>query len=195
MCVKELHDTLSKNFILYQKAHHYHWNVIGPDFIQFHSFFGSIYSDVYDQIDVIAEHIRALDSLVDFSGDKVAVIKSTKASDMVVDLLSANDALVVSLKASFAAAEKTNDQGLMNYLADRIDAHAKHRWQLSSVAGRAPTTSVKESVEDIVDVNGHKVIRRDGMYWGLMTESGPILSDEGKYTLSELVDVLSAKGK
>ena len=41
-------------------AHGYHWNVKGPEFTQFHDFFGEIYEDWSGEEDRIAEYIRAL---------------------------------------------------------------------------------------------------------------------------------------
>ena len=35
----------------------------------------------------------------------------------------------------FAIAEQSNNQAVMNYLADRLDAHAKMRWFIKATLG------------------------------------------------------------
>lgn len=35
---------LASTFSLYLKAHNYHWNVTGPNFGQYHEFFGDLYA-------------------------------------------------------------------------------------------------------------------------------------------------------
>ena len=41
--VEALAQNLSNAVVLYFKAHGHHWNVMGPDFAEFHEFFGEIY--------------------------------------------------------------------------------------------------------------------------------------------------------
>lgn len=36
------------------------------------------------------------------------------------------------LQAAFNFAEAANDQGLMDFIAGRLDAHAKHEWMVKS---------------------------------------------------------------
>ena len=64
--MSELGDALRKNladtFALYLKTHFFHWNVEGPDFVQYHTFLGDFYTAVWNQTDLIAEKIRMLGS-------------------------------------------------------------------------------------------------------------------------------------
>jgi starvation-inducible DNA-binding protein len=53
---------LADTFLMYIKTHTYHWNVVGPNFSQYHKFFGKLYEEVYDSLDKTAEYIRILDS-------------------------------------------------------------------------------------------------------------------------------------
>ena len=59
-CVDELNELLADVISFYFKAHSAHWNVMGPDFAEYHSLFESIYSDVYESVDPIAENVRKL---------------------------------------------------------------------------------------------------------------------------------------
>jgi DNA-binding ferritin-like protein len=46
-------------------------------------------------------------------------------------LLRENAVVVADLNDAFAAAIAANDQGCANFIADRLDKHAKHGWMLT----------------------------------------------------------------
>lgn len=131
---------LIDTFSLYRKTHIYHWNVRGPDFAQLHKLFEKQYGEIWESVDVIAEHIRALGALTpaDFSGSAMsAAIPTYTAQEMVTDLLADNVAMVANtISRAVAAAEAPDDQGTLNLLAERIDAHRKHAWMLRATLGR-----------------------------------------------------------
>ena len=58
--VSQMNRILSDGYFFYFKAHTFHWNVTGPNFPQYHEFFGTVYEQVFDNLDPIAEQIRAL---------------------------------------------------------------------------------------------------------------------------------------
>ena len=62
--IQQLKVILGTNFALYLKAHGYHWNIEGPNFPQYHDFLNTFYTEVFAQTDLIAEHVRYLDSYV-----------------------------------------------------------------------------------------------------------------------------------
>ena len=51
---------------------------------------------------------------------------------MIEELLANNMQMIDLLNQTFAAAEQENQQGIANFIAERIDAHGKHGWQLKS---------------------------------------------------------------
>lgn len=131
---------LADSFFMYMKAHSYHWNVEGINFPQLHKFFGDLYEELHGSIDPMAEHIRALNeyaprNIEEMYEDKTVDCKNTAktAKDMVSDLLQTNEQIVIILNNLFAELEKNNDQGFMNFVADRLDAHKKHGWMLRSI--------------------------------------------------------------
>lgn len=140
--MNELQATLkiamANTFIMYFKSHSYHWNVEGMLFSQFHDFFGDLYDELYGAVDPIAEHIRAIDGYAPISAmDLITsgtisedVTKPESIPAMVANLLAANDETIKSLNKAFMLAAGNN--GLQNFLADRLDIHAKHGWQLKS---------------------------------------------------------------
>jgi len=131
---------LANAFVMYFKTHSYHWNVEGKNFTQYHSFFGDLYEEVYGSLDTTAEQIRALNdyapiSLSDLYKYKTIeedTIKPEYPSQMIANLLSANNQVILSLNKLFELASSENNQGLVNYVADRLDKHAKHGWMLRS---------------------------------------------------------------
>ena len=134
-----LKTLLADQIAMYLKAQGFHWNVEGPMFSQFHDFFGEIYSDVYGSVDPTAENIRkigeyppftlpTLDGLRDVTDKKV----NTDPINMCVDLIDANDTVIASIATAFEAADEADEEGIMNFLAERDDAHKKWRWQLQA---------------------------------------------------------------
>ena len=137
--VNGLANSLSNAVVMYFKAHGHHWNVVGNDFSQFHDFFASIYEDVYSSLDPLAESIRKMGAvapyrLVEFA--RMSDIQDTEvgqnAMAMCKDLYDANDTMLTSLNNAFTAANDSNEQGIANLLAGRIEMHQKWRWQLNS---------------------------------------------------------------
>ena len=131
---------LGNTFTMYFKAHSYHWNVEGKNFSQYHSFFGDLYDELHDAVDVIAEEIRACDEYAPISLEELYSFKTISednarpayAQQMFGNLLSANDQVIDSLNKLFAVATAANYQGLADFAAGRIDTHKKHGWMLRS---------------------------------------------------------------
>ena len=114
-----------------------HWNVEGPDFYELHKLFGDIYTELFEAVDDVAEHIRALDEYAPGSYTRfkelTTVEEETKiatASGMVERLLVTNDAVIASLKLAVEQAKLANDEGNINFLGGRLEIHAKHGWML-----------------------------------------------------------------
>lgn len=137
--ILSLKKALADSFVLYYKAHTYHWNVEGADFKQYHDLFGGIYEEIFDAIDDLAEHIRQLD---DYAPTSLSQIKSlsmisedeevVSAMSMVSRLLDANNLTLASLMMAYRAADSATELGLANFLQDRIAAHQKHGWMLKA---------------------------------------------------------------
>ena len=130
---------LADTFCMYLKAHNYHWNITGPDFYQYHTFFESIYTQLWEAVDLVAEHIRAINEFAPGGLDRFKQLSSIEDEIRVVDsqesvrvLISDNEKVIVSLKAAYDEAEKANEIGLSNFIQDRIDIHKKLGWMLKA---------------------------------------------------------------
>ena len=135
-----LHIALANTFVMYFKAHSYHWNVEGINFAQHHGFFGDLYEELYAVVDTAAEELRAQDEYAPVS--IMALLKSATiaedeekpatVTEMFEHLSSANAEVVNSLNKLFEVATAANKQGLADFAAARLDVHAKHGWMLRS---------------------------------------------------------------
>lgn len=137
-----LNIALANTFVMYFKAHSYHWNVEGMFFSQYHKFFGKLYDELHTAVDPFAEQIRAIDGYGPVSLATIAryatvsedISKPAELREMINNLITANDQVIESLNKVFDVAEQQNKQGLMDFLAARLDAHAKHGWMLKASA-------------------------------------------------------------
>jgi starvation-inducible DNA-binding protein len=126
-------------FSLYLKAHNYHWNVTGPNFSDYHAFFGTFYNDVWASVDMYAEHARTLDTFVPGSLTRFAEL--TKIQDevnipapnaMFARLFADNEIFLMELNKAHTMAEAVNKRGIVNFLEGQIDFHEKMHWMLKS---------------------------------------------------------------
>jgi starvation-inducible DNA-binding protein len=139
MLADSLKVYLASSFCFYLKAHSFHWNVEGPDFPQYHKFLGKIYEEIFASIDETAEKIRTLDSYTPGSLSRFSElsiiedqVKIPRAELMMMELATDNNKLLELLKQTFKMAEEADEQGIADYIAGRIDAHAKWQWQLNA---------------------------------------------------------------
>jgi starvation-inducible DNA-binding protein len=141
MLADTLKTLLATAYAFSIKTQNFHWNIEGADFPQYHKFLNKLYSEVYENsIDRLAELIRQLDSyapgsLVRFS--ELSQIedqtKIPRAELMFQELFADNAKLLAMYKEAFHIAEDADEQGIANFIAERIDAHGKHAWMLRSI--------------------------------------------------------------
>ena len=139
--IQQLKVILGTNFALYLKSHNYHWNIEGPNFSQYHDFLNGFYNEVWAQTDLIAEHIRYLDSFAPGSMERFleladiteAVDVVPSAIDMMSELKSDNDRYIIHLRAGVVAANQADEPAVSNFLQDLLGAHQKKAWMLRSI--------------------------------------------------------------
>jgi len=129
----------ASTFSFFLKAQNFHWNVVGSDFLEYHELFGNIYEEVYSSIDGFAERIRTLGTFVPASFSRFSMLSQIEdeteilaKEQMVAELLKDNEKLIQVLKLVYDVAEQNGEHGFSNFLAERMDAHRKHGWMLSS---------------------------------------------------------------
>ena len=138
--IESLKRLLANATIMYHRSHGFHWNVSGIDFPQWHGKFAEIYEDVYGSLDTIAENILklggnapfTLTDLQNFATLEDEGVSSYDSGSLVSDLRLTNANLINDLNAVFQAAVAANQQGIANFIAERIDSHQKWQWQLTA---------------------------------------------------------------
>ena len=119
----------------------YHWNVEGPDFLEYHDLFGRVYTEVDQKIDIFAEQLRGIRVYAPATFGELMQLSSIiaepdmehhSAMDMVHELYLANGKINADLIAAYMQAEKVQEHGLSNFLSERMDQHRKHGWMLYS---------------------------------------------------------------
>lgn len=137
-------------FSLYLKAHNYHWNVTGPNFSEYHIFFGDFYEAVWDSVDGYAERTRTLDAYVPGSlsrfseltkiADETGIIS---ADSMFRNLYNDNETFINELNIAHELAVAEKRYGIVNFLEDRLDFHVKMHWQIRAfIVKLAPSTEM-----------------------------------------------------
>ena len=140
MLADDLKTLLATQYAYVIKAQFFHGNVEGSNFGELHKFFGKIYDEVFENgIDQTAEFIRILDEYTPGSFERFAELtqiqgqtKVPRARLMLTELLADNQTLIDLLNTCFASAEAENQQGIMDFLAGRIDAQGKHGWMMKA---------------------------------------------------------------
>ena len=138
--IAQLRTILGTNFGLYFKSHSYHWNIEGPDFVQYHTYLGDFYTQIWNNTDFIAEKIRMLGGYAPVSLTRIHEFSDVEedttipqAKTMFANLVVANERMIVHLKAGIVAADNANEPAISNFLQDLLDQHQKHAWFLKSI--------------------------------------------------------------
>ena len=140
MLSDDLKTLLASEYAFAIKAQYFHWNVEGSHFRSYHKFFEELYLEINENaIDQIAEYIRTLDTYTPGSFERFSELsviqgqlKVPRAMIMMKELLEDNFKLEAILKQTFQSAQAEKNRGIENFIAERLDAHAKHRWMLKS---------------------------------------------------------------
>ena len=122
------------------KSQNFHWNVEGSDFPQYHAFFDTLYSDVSDTIDKIAEYIRILGHYTPGSLSRYAELsiiqdqtKIPRAELMFAESLADCEIMIQLVTQMFDEATAERQQGIANYMAELQDLYGKKSWMIRSI--------------------------------------------------------------
>ena len=136
--IETLSVILANQYILYTKTRNYHWNVTGEDFAQYHKLFEEQYSAIDEDIDEVAERIRALGgkspaTLSEFL--KSATLKEhpgkfPSAKVMIANLLTDHETVIRSLRKDIEICDDVDDDGTEDFLTQLMEKHEKIAWML-----------------------------------------------------------------
>jgi len=122
------------------KSQNFHWNIEGSNFPQYHAFYDTLYQDVNETIDKIAEYIRVLGSYTPGSlqryGELTIIEDQTKiprAELMFVETLQDIHKMGELAVHIFDIATEDRQQGIANYMAELQDLYGKKAWFVRSI--------------------------------------------------------------
>ena len=138
-----LKKTLANAYVLYHTIHGFHWNLKGNDFYEYHKFFDEIVDDIYEHIDPIAENIVKLGGEAPFVMTELVANANIKETGLISKdpiglarkFQEMNSQMITELKNTFKIANDANEQGVANFIAERIDQHQKWDWFLKASLG------------------------------------------------------------
>ncbi len=134
-----LNDFLSDLHVLYIKTRKYHWNVAGPNFMEYHKFFEKQYKAIEAEIDEVAERIRQLGgkplaTMAEFIHNtslKEDTGTPNGTPDMFKRLLDDHEQIIRELREDVETTdEKLGDAGTADFLTGLMEEHEKHAWML-----------------------------------------------------------------
>lgn len=130
---------LADTTILALKTRNFHWNVTGPHFSSLHALFQTLYEDLEDAVDVIAEYIRALGMRAPGSYAEYLVLSAIKeetepreAFDMVRHLAADYDTLIQRCIEAKGTTVQTEDSVGEDIMVERIRTMTQNAWMLRS---------------------------------------------------------------
>lgn len=134
-----LNKLLADEHVLYVKVRNAHWNVEGPDFHAQHLFFESIYEQLGETIDEIAERVRAIGHYaVGTMKDFLALTQLTElrhnkndSQGYIKELLADFEAIIIAIREQIDLVGDTHkDAGTEDFLVGLIEQHEKTAWML-----------------------------------------------------------------
>ena len=138
--INSLRILLASEYVLYTKIWGFHWNLIGADFAERHALYGDWKDLIGEDIDVIAERIRQLDTvspagLEEFFQLSVINDESSNLRDeaetatiLLTDMEKICDAFYQSIEIAEGCDKVTSN--ILQDLASHID---KIKWFLKSI--------------------------------------------------------------
>ncbi len=136
----ELNKALADEFLLYTKTRNYHWNVEGSNFMEMHKFYETLYEELDEIIDDVAERVRAIGHysegrLKDFLSltqlDEPAY--TNKQNEQLKNLLNDHETIIQNLRKLITLfADKHKDLGTSDFVTGLMEKHEKMAWFIRS---------------------------------------------------------------
>ena len=137
-----LTQLLANEFTLYVKTRKYHWNVVGPQFHDLHKFFETLYEELDEISDEVAERIRslgkfAIGTLAEFS-EHTKIKEESKQNpnqvDTIKNLLADHEQIIRELRLDITKVDQEyGDVGTADFLTAILEKHEKNAWMLRSM--------------------------------------------------------------
>ena len=143
---KNLHNSidllsvvLADEMTLYIKTRKFHWNVSGQSFMELHKLFQAQYTELEENIDLIAERISKLGGkaigtmkeYVKLTRIKEAPGKYPPQTEMMNELLGDHELIIIEIRKDIEKMnDKSKDAGTIDFLTGIMQAHETTAWIL-----------------------------------------------------------------
>lgn len=136
--VQRLNKLLASEVVFHIKHKHFHWNVEGPHFSEYHKFFDEQAEMLESIIDDIAERIRSLGEYAPGNLQyylEASHIKENRAdtipyTNMFTEILNDHEALIQIYRQNIEACEEWKDVGTSDFLTAIMETHEKMAWMV-----------------------------------------------------------------
>lgn len=135
-----LNQLLADEHVLYNRTRSFHWNIEGPNFMEFHKLYEEQYAAIEEKIDEIAERIRIIGHYAE--GRLVELVKlsrleeketPTDTRDQVQLLVKYHESIITDLRQmENDFSELYNDAGSSDFVNGLMQFHEKTAWILRS---------------------------------------------------------------
>jgi starvation-inducible DNA-binding protein len=133
-----LNALLADVFALYLKTKNFHWHVSGPHFRDYHLLFDQQGDQIFAITDDIAERVRKVGGRTLHSIGNIARLQRladndadyVEPRDMLAELRSDNQALIVSMRAAHELCDAENDVATTSLIETWIDEAERRVWFL-----------------------------------------------------------------
>lgn len=143
--VDTLNRLLANTMVLLTQTLHYHWNLRGPEFNDYHGLLDEHYERLFDDLDLIAERVRAVGGNALGSMQQMLKHATLREDDckkipdprqMITNLHQQYQYHIEDLRDSISMLDrKTHDYGSKKMLEDLIEQYEKTAWMLRSLLG------------------------------------------------------------
>ncbi len=134
-----LNQLLSDQHVLYIKMRNFHWNLVGPSFVEVHEFIEKLYNNIAEDIDQVAERINqlgqtSLGSMQEFL--KNSILKESEGGKKlqeaaITELAIDNDFMARKLRELISEFDESyNDPGTVDLFTRLLQSHEKSAWML-----------------------------------------------------------------
>lgn len=138
-----LTECLADTMMLMLKSQVFHWNVVGPIFLDLHKLTEEHYKDMFEAADELAERVRALGSLVPLDAHRMArasilgeELSLRTTEEMLEQLITDHEAVVRNMRNTALESEDLGDVVTHDLLVRRMAFHEKAIWMLRAIAAK-----------------------------------------------------------
>lgn len=136
--IEHLQQVLADEHVLYMRLRNFHWNVTGEKFISLHELFEEQYNGINDEIDEIAERVRAhggyamgtLQEMLEHTRLEETPANYPPARDMIATLAADHEAMVRYLRDAIEVMDDIDNVGTEDYFTGLMQKHQNMAWML-----------------------------------------------------------------